>query len=144
VGKYIVQTTEGAIIHPVIAGVVLRDNGKYLLVQENQPNTQTHGLWNFPAGKVDLGDTLEHTAIKEVKEEVGVEVELIKKIGIFQDSADTPPKHAFEGKILAGEIKFPEEIMAAQWFSFKELQAMEEQLRGEWVLGAISILEENI
>ncbi len=142
-GNYTVQSTEGVVLRPIVAGVVIKQGGKYLLVQEKQP--KAYGLWNFPAGKVDLGDTIEHTAIKEAKEEAGFDVELVRKIDIFQDNADTPPKHAFEAKIIGGELKFPEdEILDAKWFTFEEIKAMQDKMRGPWIIAAINMVENNI
>lgn len=124
----------------VVAGVVIKKDGKYLLVQEKQ--SKVYGLWNFPAGRVDVGDTIEQTAIKEAKEETGYEVELIKKIDIFQESATEPPKHAFEAKIIGGKLKYPkDEILDARWFTFEEIQGMKDRLRSGWIINAISILE---
>jgi 8-oxo-dGTP diphosphatase len=138
--NYTVTPTPEVEMTPIVAGVVIKQNEEYLLVQEKQP--KAYGLWNFPAGKVDKGDTIEQTAIKEAKEEVGLDVELIKKIGIFQDHTHTPPKHAFEAKIIGGELKFPDdEILDAKWFSYDEIKGMKEQLRDGWILGAIDILE---
>lgn len=138
--NYSVTSTPEVEMTPIVAGVVIKQEGKYLLVQEKQP--KAYGQWNFPAGKVDKGDTIEQTAIKEAKEEVGLDVELIKKIGIFQDNTKTPPKHAFEAKIIGGILQFPEdEILDAQWFSYDEIKAMKEQLRDQWVLEAIEALE---
>jgi len=121
---------------PVVAGVVLEKNGKYLLVQEKQP--RAYGLWNLPAGRVDVGDSIEQTAVKEAKEEVGFDVKLIRKIGIYQNKADEPPKHAFEAEIIGGELKFPEdELLDAKWFTLEEIKEMKEKLRGNWILEAI-------
>ncbi|MDP3093264.1 MAG: NUDIX domain-containing protein [bacterium] len=74
----------------IVAGVVIKQDGKYLLAQENRPGTKVHGLWNFPAGKVEEGATIEKTAVKEAKEEIGYNVELIRKLGIFQANTKTP------------------------------------------------------
>lgn len=127
---------------PIVAGVVIKEDGKYLLVQEKQP--KAYGLWNFPAGRVDQGDTIEQAAIREAKEESGYEVELIKKIDIYQESASEPPKHAFEAKIVSGDLKFPEdELLDARWFTLDEIKSMKDKLRGKWVLDAISNLESN-
>jgi 8-oxo-dGTP diphosphatase len=124
----------------VVAGVVVKKDSKFLLVQEKQP--KAYGLWNFPAGRVDVGDTIEQTAVKEAKEETGYDVELISKIDIFQDSADRPSKHAFEAKIIGGDLKYPkEEILDAQWFTFNEIKGMKKKLRGNWIIDAINLLE---
>lgn len=124
----------------VVAGAVIKKDGKYLLVQEKKP--KVYGLWNFPAGRVDVGDTIEHTAIREAKEETGYDVELIKKLNIFQESADKEVRHAFEARIIGGELKYPEnEIIDVQWFTFQEIQEMKDRLRSGWIIDAISILE---
>ncbi len=128
----------------IVAGVVIKQDGKYLLVQENSPGGKIHGLWNFPAGRAEEGDSIERTAIKEAKEESGYDVELIRKLDIFQADTQTPPKHAFEARIIGGELKWPEdEIMCAKWFSLEEIKGMEDKLRSEWIMGAINIIEEG-
>lgn len=124
----------------VVAGVVIKKDDKYLLVQEKQP--KAYGLWNFPAGRVDVGDNFEQTAIREAKEEMGYDVELIKKLEIFQELAEKEVRHAYTAKIIGGELKYPEdEIMDVQWFTFKEIRKMKDKLRSGWIIGAISVLE---
>lgn len=128
----------------VVAGVVIKQDGKYLLVQENHPDPRVYGLWNFPAGRVEKGETIENTAIKEAKEESGYDVKLISKIAIFHENVEVPVKHAFEARIVGGELKWPkDEILDARWFSLKELEETKDKLRGEWILGAIKMLESD-
>lgn len=126
----------------IVAGVVIKRNDKYLLVQENRPGTKVHGLWNFPAGTVEEGRTIEETAIREAKEETGFNVELLRKLDIFQADVLTPPKHAFTAKIISGKLAWPKkEILEAKWFTWLEIRNMQNKLRGEWIVGAISIIE---
>jgi 8-oxo-dGTP diphosphatase len=126
----------------VAAGVVVKQDGKYLLVQEKQP--RAYGLWNWPAGRVDLGDTIEYTAVKEAKEETGYDVELIRRLGVFHEDLSDAVKHAFEAKIIGGEFNIPaDEILDVKWFTADEVRAMKDKLRNEWVLGAIEIMERN-
>lgn len=129
----------------VVAGVVIKQDGKYLLVQENRPETkEVHETWNLPAGRVDVGDTIELTAVKEAKEESGFDVELIRKLDIFQNTATEAVKHVFEAKIIGGELKYPEdEILDAQWHTFDEIKNMKDKLRNIWVFDAISMVENN-
>lgn len=124
----------------VVVGVVIKQDSKYLLVQEKQP--KAYGLWNFPAGKVDLGESLEQAAIREAKEESGYDVELVKEIDIFHAQATDVVKHAYEAKIIGGELNFPDdEILDAKWFTPEEIKQMKDKLRGGWILETISILE---
>lgn len=126
----------------IVAGVVLGRDGKYLLVQEKQQ--RAYKLWNLPAGRVDKDDTIEETAVKEAKEETGYNVELIRKIDIYQDTVEEPVKHAFEAKIIDGELNFPtDELLDARWFTFQEIKDMEGQLRGSWVIHAIELVRKT-
>lgn len=116
--------SENLVTHAVVvAGVVLERDKKFLLVQEKQ--SRAYGLWNLPAGRVDVGDTIEETAVKEAKEESGFDVTLTRKLGIFHESATDAVKHAFLGEITDGELRWPkDEILDAQWFSLEEIEAL--------------------
>jgi 8-oxo-dGTP diphosphatase len=123
----------------LVAGCVIIKDGKYLLVKEKIPHA--YGLWNWPAGKVEEGATIEETAIKEVREETGYDVELVKKVGIFQDNEKEAVKHLFLANIIAGELAFPEdEILDAQWFALGEIKQMKDKLREGWILDGIANL----
>jgi len=55
---------------PVIAAVIVR-GGRYLVGQ--RPDGKRHGgLWEFPGGKLDPGETLLHAARRELGEELGM------------------------------------------------------------------------
>ena len=124
---------------PVVAGVVIEKDNKYLLVQEKKKSA--YGLWNFPSGRVNTGETLEETAVREAKEEVGYQVKLIKKIYVNPGSVDRPVKHIFVAEIVGGKLKFPkDEILDAKWFSFEEIKKMKDDLRGDWIIESIKRL----
>lgn len=123
---------------PRVAGVVIKKNGKYLMVQEKKEIA--YGLWNWPAGHINEGETFEEGAIREAKEETGYEVRLIRKIGVFDKK--TANAHLFEAEIIGGTESFPDdEILALNWFSPAEIREMSNDLRSYWVLDALSMLE---
>lgn len=122
----------------IVAGAVIEKDGKYLLVQERQP--RAYGLWNLPAGRVDVGESLEDTAVREAKEETGLDVELIHKLGIFQDKSSEPPKHAYLARITGGELITPnDEVMDLRFFTYNEIEQLGEKLRNSWILEAIKL-----
>lgn len=41
-------------------------------------------MWGLPKGTPDPGETLEQTALREVREETGLEVRIVKKIGVIE------------------------------------------------------------
>lgn len=126
----------------IVAGVFIRKDDKYLLVQEKQQ--KAYGLWNWPAGKVEVGYSIEETAIKEAKEECGFDVALIEKVGVYHDNIKAPVQHLFKAEITGGELQIPEdEILDARWFSYQEIVAMKDKLRGSWVISAVENLEKS-
>ena len=58
----------------VIAGCVVEKNNKILMVQEGLDFC--YGQWNYPAGHVDEFENITEAAIREVKEETGLDVKL--------------------------------------------------------------------
>ncbi len=123
---------------PIVAGCVLVRDGKVLLVQEKQP--KVYGKWNLPAGRVDVGETIEQAAVREVLEETGFVVELGKKLTIQHFSAERPVMHGFAATITGGELKIPEdELIGADWFTLDEILALQEEgkLRSEWIVLAV-------
>lgn len=57
----------------VVALALVSGEGK-VLVQQRPPNKAHGGLWEFPGGKVDSGETPEEALVREIDEELGVTI----------------------------------------------------------------------
>lgn len=62
-------------------GCIFNEYGEVLLQKRADCNK-----WGFPGGAIELGETPEMAAIREVKEETGLDVDVNKLIGIYTDS----------------------------------------------------------
>ena len=56
----------------VIVGGIIEKDGKILLVQEKKKSC--YGKWNIPAGHLEPNESIMHGAIREIKEETGMEI----------------------------------------------------------------------
>ncbi len=69
-------------------GILVRD-GKILLNKRNDKEKPfLHGLWEFPGGGMEIGETIEENLVREVREECGYEIEIVsmlKKIWTIND-----------------------------------------------------------
>ncbi len=66
---------EGGIPTLLVVAVALIDRDGRTLLAQRPPGKQMAGLWEFPGGKVDPGETPETALIRELKEELGIDAE---------------------------------------------------------------------
>lgn len=59
----------------VVAAALIGEDGRVLL-QQRSPGRQMAGLWEFPGGKIEAGETPEAALVRELREELGIEVDL--------------------------------------------------------------------
>lgn len=57
----------------VVAAAIVRDDGR-ILVAQRAPGTSLAGLWEFPGGKIEPGETPEAALVRELAEELAIEV----------------------------------------------------------------------
>jgi ADP-ribose pyrophosphatase YjhB (NUDIX family) len=114
-------------IVPSASTIVTNQEGKILL----QRRKDNH-LWALPGGAMEIGETIGETAIRETKEETGLEVEIDYMVGIY-----TNPRHVvafsngevrqqfsacFACQIVGGELKISEESTQIGFFSPGEIE----------------------
>lgn len=57
----------------VVAAIITNSEGKILIAQRNLKKSQG-GLWEFPGGKIELNETPEEAIVREIKEELNMEI----------------------------------------------------------------------
>jgi 8-oxo-dGTP diphosphatase len=66
--------------HKIIGVAVIWNGQKQVLIDRRLPKGDMAGLWEFPGGKVEAGETIEDCVQREVKEELGIEIKVGKHL----------------------------------------------------------------
>lgn len=99
-----------------VFGIIKDEQNRVLLCLRND-----YDLWNLPGGGLEKGESPWHGVIREVKEETGLDVEVIKLAGIYSKPQKDEIIFSFECKIVGGEITLNDEAKDIQWFAFDEI-----------------------
>lgn len=125
----------------VVAAVIQNEEGKILIAQRNLKKSQG-GLWEFPGGKIEPNETKEEAIIREIKEEMDIDIEAKKFID--QKVFNYPDKDinliAIECKQIKGDIKLNEHE-DIKWVNKNELRNFNFAPADKFIINAI--LENN-
>jgi 8-oxo-dGTP pyrophosphatase MutT (NUDIX family) len=115
------------VLMPSVAAVVFDDAGRVLLARHS-----TGGVWSTPGGAIDPDETPQDAVVREVWEELRLDVEPIRFLGTFGGPAFRITYEngdevayvitAFECRIVGGDIRPDgDEVLEARWFAVDEL-----------------------
>jgi 8-oxo-dGTP diphosphatase len=103
----------------VATGVIFSLNGGIILVQRAiEPRS---GKWVFPGGFVDRGEPLEAAALREVKEESGLDVRLTRLLGAYSHQGDAVILIVYAGEVTGGALRTDDENLAIRPFPAGEI-----------------------
>ncbi len=114
---------------PAASAVVIDDKGRIVL-QRRRDNE----MWALPGGVMELGESVAGCAIRETREETGLDVEVVGVVGIYSD-----PKHVFAyddgevrqefsicllARVRGGTIQVSEESHEVRAFIAEDVEAL--------------------
>ena len=108
--------------HQIGVGIIV-DEKEQVLIALRPEDAMLGGMWEFPGGKQEDGEEMEETVIRELKEELGVEVEITKPF-MKLDHAYSHFKitmHAYLCEIKHGTPE-PDSSQEIRWISIEELE----------------------
>src|SRR5215475_11666945 len=104
-----------------VVAAIIRMNGKILITQRLD-NVHLAGLWEFPGGKVEAGESLQMALRREIREELGIEIRVDDKVLTLD--YDYPTKsvrlHFFYCTVLDGDAQ-PLNVADLRWVSAHDI-----------------------
>ena len=116
---------------PLVAvGAIVARDGRVLLVRRGQPPSE--GMWAIPGGRVELGETLQEAAEREIKEETGLTIDARNPFHTFdvilRDEAGSVRFHYVIVDLLAdyvsGTLHPGDDAREARWVTYGELEEL--------------------
>jgi 8-oxo-dGTP pyrophosphatase MutT (NUDIX family) len=114
---------------PSASAVLTNDNGEILLLKRRDNN-----LWAIPGGGHDIGETIQDTAVREVREETGLEVRITGLVGVYTNPAhviaytDGEVRQQFSlcysTEIIGGQLAIDQESTDLAWVPPANLDAI--------------------
>ena len=108
---------------PKLAVVVLASKKDKLLLVKRAIEPKL-GKWSFPSGYVDLGESVESAALREVKEETGMEIKINFLVGVYSSSTRPLVLLAYGAEVSGGNVKLNHEVLDVEYFSPNSLPDM--------------------
>ena len=105
----------------VVAAIIIKDD-KYFIAQRNR-NKHMGLSWEFPGGKVEIGETFEFALKREIKEELNIDININKKLGEenYKDDKINVKLHYFICAHISGEVYLTEHEDSA-WVTKNEFK----------------------
>ncbi len=121
-----------------VSCAIIEKDHKVLAAQRSSLQSQA-GLWEFPGGKIDPGETAQAALVRELKEELGIEVITEKQLSpvIHHYPSISIELIPFTCRIKSGQ-PFPHEHSQIIWLFPKELTTL------IWAPADIPVLEEYL
>jgi A/G-specific adenine glycosylase len=116
-----VMLEKAPIPHITVCAAIIQ-RGQLMLIARRPSKGLLGGLWEFPGGKVEVGEGLEQALTREIREELGVEISVEEQLGVYKHAYThfRVTLHAFHALVTNGE---PAALHASEirWVKVNEL-----------------------
>lgn len=109
-------------LDPKIAvGTIIRVNDARRLVLVRRAIEPGYGRWVFPGGYVDRGEEVTLAAMREAREETGLDIRLDRLVGVYSYAGSTPVIIVYTATKIAGELAVDDESLEVREFDIADI-----------------------
>lgn len=118
-----------------VVAAIITDGSRFLATQRGYGDFK--GMWEFPGGKIELGEMPEEALLREIKEELRVDISILR----FFSTVDYEYPNfilnmdCYLCKIVGGNINLTEH-QAAKWLALEDLMTV------EWLPADVELVEQ--
>lgn len=132
-------------IRPGVAMIIFNEKGEVLLQKRADVN-----LWGIPSGHVEPGETVKDAAVREILEETGLKVKILRLIGVYSEPSsqvfhypDGRITHfvtcCFQAEVIGGKLTVcPPETLDLRYFSCDDLPKDMLKMHPLWLADALT------
>ena len=80
-----------------------------------------YGKWVFPGGYVDRGEEVQRAAVREAREEAGLDIRLDRLINIYSYTGRTPVIVVYAATMIGGVLSCDDEGLEARFFEPRDI-----------------------
>ncbi|MBD3354859.1 NUDIX domain-containing protein [Candidatus Woesearchaeota archaeon] len=114
----------------IIAMAVFIKDGKVLIEKRKKDEDNYAGLWAFPGGHKNKEEKIEETLLREMNEELNIDISSYKFIGTFENidptSKESYQHNAFLCDRWSGKITETEEEEGIKWIEIEEIKELKD------------------
>jgi ADP-ribose pyrophosphatase YjhB (NUDIX family) len=103
------------------AVLILLDGGLVLVKRGVEPAI---GRWAFPSGYIDRGESVEDGAVREVKEETGLDVRTTRLVGLYSETGSAVILAAYSAQVIGGNLSPGHDADEAGTFDLEDLPTL--------------------
>jgi len=103
-------------LDPKLAVAVIIERDRRILLGKRAEWTRSPGKWSFPAGFVERGEDVEQAAIREVREEVGLTIEVGPVLGVLSETGEPVVLLVYAATTVLGTPIPGDDLTGIGWF----------------------------
>jgi A/G-specific adenine glycosylase len=141
---YPVKAPKKKVPHIVVGAAVVMNRKGEVLIAQRRATDMLGGLWEFPGGKQESGETIQQCIVRELKEELGIRTETGAFLITVKHAYShfTMEMHTYFSKIKSGRPR-PLECQDFQWLKISELRKVPYSKADLYIIDELEKIQED-